>query len=94
MGPPVIVELKDCEYNKQRKAIIYRHTDNTTNQWSVRFPREIIVTSHATNRKVVFRTIGEDHPKFDQDQWDGEQQIYEHTESALKTVDLLYVTAQ
>jgi len=93
-GPPVIIYLNDCEYNKQNKTIIYRHTDDLNNQWPVRFPREILVRSRVTKRIVVFKSIDPDHPKFDYDQWDGEQQVYEHMESALKTVDLLYITAQ
>jgi hypothetical protein len=40
-------------------------------------PREFYVLSHHTGRKVLFRTIGPEHPLFDQDQWDGEQQVYE-----------------
>lgn len=95
-GPPVIIHLNDCEYNKQNKTIIYRHTESAylNNQWPVRFPREILVRSRVTKRIVVFKSIDPDHPKFDYDQWDGEQQVYEHMESALKTVDLLYITAQ
>ena len=95
-GPPVIIYLNDCDYNKHNKTIIYRHTESVylNNQWPVRFPREILVRSRVTKRIVVFKSIDPDHPKFDHDQWDGEQQVYEHKESALKTVDLLYITAQ
>jgi len=93
-GPPVIINLNDCEYNKQNKTIIYRHSVDSRHQWPVRFPREILVRSRVTNRIVVFKSIDPDHPKFDYDQWDGEQQVYEHMESALKTVELLYITAQ
>jgi hypothetical protein len=53
-----------------------------------------LVQSRVTKRIVVFKSIDPDHPAFDHDQWDGEQQVYEHKESALKTVDLLYITAQ
>ena len=41
-----------------------------------KFPRIINVESYHTGKVVAFMVIGHDHPLFDQDQWDGEQQIY------------------
>ena len=40
-------------------------------------PPEFFVTSHHTGRVIRFVTIDEIHPLFDQDQWDGEQMVYE-----------------
>lgn len=40
-------------------------------------PKEFFVTSHHTGRTIRFVPIGESHRLFSQDQWDGEQMIYE-----------------
>jgi hypothetical protein len=44
------------------------------------FPRELIVVSHHTGRKMKFTPIQFEHPMYDEDHWDGEQAIYEPTE--------------
>lgn len=41
------------------------------------FPRSFDVRSHVTGKVTTFTMIGENHPLFDQDGWDGEQSIYE-----------------
>jgi len=43
----------------------------------------LFVMSHLTDIEVEFRPIRESHPLFDEDQWDGEQMIYEPFESNL-----------
>ena len=39
-------------------------------------PAFVQVMSHHTGRIVRFIPINPGHPKFDQDQWDGEQMVY------------------
>ena len=63
------VSLDSCEYIKERRVL----------KLSSKFmgmPREFFVVSHVTGRTVKFSVVGSDDPLFDQDQWDGEQQVY------------------
>ena len=63
------VPLKMCDWNKGAKRL-------TLASEFCGMPSELIVDS-PSGTSVKFRRIGENHPQFDQDQWDGEQQIYE-----------------
>jgi|APGre2960657404_1045060.scaffolds.fasta_scaffold127804_2 hypothetical protein len=49
----------------------------------------IAISSHHTGKVVSFKAIGEDHPMFDQDHWDGEMAIYQPEEQC--NVDVLIV---
>ena len=51
---------------------------------SIIFPHTVYVKSHYTNNQVTFKPIKETHNDFDQDQWDGEQQIYEPIYTGVK----------
>lgn len=42
-----------------------------------RFPRSIVVKSSRTGREITFTPIKSDHPRFDEDGWDGELALYE-----------------
>jgi hypothetical protein len=44
------------------------------------FPPSFKVKSDHTGKIVEFKHIGQDHPDFDEDGWDGEQAIYEPVE--------------
>jgi len=50
----------------------------------VGMPSALRIKSHHTGRTVLFRPIQENHPMFDQDQWDGEQMVYEPVEPSTK----------
>ena len=65
--------LKSFEYDKSRKQL----KAPTSKFVYGSFPPDLIVQSHVTGVRIQFRPIGENHPLFDQDQWDGEQRIYE-----------------
>jgi len=65
--------LKSFEYDKSRKQL----KAPTSKFVYGSFPIDLIVQSHVTGVRIQFRPIGENHPLFDQDQWDGEQRIYE-----------------
>lgn len=41
-----------------------------------RMPASIFIQSHHTGRTVLFSCVKEGDPLFDQDQYDGEQQVY------------------
>lgn len=64
-----VVPLRMCEYDK---------TNRTLKLASEFFgmPAEFFVHSHFTDKEVRFTAIGEHDVLFDQDQWDGEMQIY------------------
>lgn len=62
------VPLKYCEYNKVRKTM------SLASEF-FGMPSEFFVES-PTGKKVKFARLSEDDVLFDQDQWDGEQQIY------------------
>lgn len=63
------IALRDCVYIKD-KQILYL----TSNY--IGMPYEFYVQSNITGRTVLFRAIGPEDKLFNQDQWDGEQQIY------------------
>ena len=63
------VSLKLCEYDKSRKVL------KLASEF-FGMPREFFVQSHHTGRTVRFVPVTPADKLFDQDQWDGEQQIY------------------
>jgi hypothetical protein len=46
------------------------------NEYSDLYPKSLFVKSKVTGKVVRFNMVNEYHPKFDMDQWDGEQQVY------------------
>jgi hypothetical protein len=63
------VDLKFCEYNRDRKVL------KLASEF-FGMPKEFYVKSHHTGKTVRFTVIGPEDKLFDQDQWDGEQQVY------------------
>ena len=63
------VDLKFCEYNRDRKVL------KLASEF-FGMPKEFYVKSHHTGKEVRFVAVGPEDKLFDQDQWDGEQQIY------------------
>ena len=63
------VDLKFCEYDKNRKVL------KLASEF-FGMPSEFFVRSHYTSKEVRFRVVGPEDVLFDQDQWDGEQQVY------------------
>jgi hypothetical protein len=66
------VELAVCDYNKERKVL-------TLTSDVIGKPREFMVKSHHSGKEVRFVVIGPEDKLYDEDQWDGEQQIYRPT---------------
>jgi hypothetical protein len=64
------ISLRFCSYDKHRKQL-------SVASELVGMPPELMIRSHHTDRVMYFKTIGQDHPLFDHDGWDGEQSIYE-----------------
>lgn len=69
------INLTDCKYSKSRKELNIPES-KLPERTGPRFPILVDVWSPYTGKIVTFKPIGEDDPKFDQDQWDGEQMIY------------------
>ena len=63
------VSLKDCEYDKRNRVL-------TLPSDFIGKPRQFYVVSHKTGKEFRFVAIGEEDVLFDEDGWDGEQQIY------------------
>lgn len=82
MSNTPFVNLSSCEFNKTANRL-------TLCSELVGMPRELIVHSDYTGKDVMFRAIGPEHPLYDQDQWDGEQQIYRPLSPAGKVKTLI-----
>ena len=63
------VDLKFCEYNRDRKVL------KLASEF-FGMPKEFYVKSHHTGKTVRFTVVGPEDKLFDPDQWDGEQQVY------------------
>ncbi len=63
------VSLKFCEYDKNRRVL------KLASEY-FGMPLTFIVRSHHTGKDVRFVPVTPGDPLFDEDQWDGEQQIY------------------
>lgn len=63
------VSLHLCEYRKDRKVLALASE-------YMGMPREFFVVSHKTGKEFRFVAVDKYDVLFDQDQWDGEQQIY------------------
>ena len=64
-----VVGLEKCEYDKSRKVL------KLVSEY-VGMPKTFFVRSHHTGKEVRFVVVGPEDRLFDQDQWDGEQQVY------------------
>lgn len=63
------VSLSKCEYDRGRRVL------KLASEF-FGMPREFFVRSHHTGKEVRFVAVGPEDVLFDQDQWDGEQQVY------------------
>lgn len=81
-----VVDLQKCEYDKQRKVL------KLASEY-FGMPPSFFVRSHYTGKEVRFVTIGQHDKLFDQDGWDGEQQIYRPTTN-IDTIDHMVIYHQ
>ena len=63
------VDLSRCEYDKTRKVL------KLASEY-MGMPSQFYVISHKTGKEFRFVAVGPEDVLFDQDGWDGEQQIY------------------
>jgi hypothetical protein len=80
------VDLKLCEFDSKRKVL------SLASEY-FGMPKEFNVRSHHTGKVVRFVTISTTDPLFDEDGWDGEQQVYRPVESNTK-VDYMVIYNQ
>jgi hypothetical protein len=67
------VDLNKCEYDKQRKVL------KLASEY-FGMPLTFYVKSHHTGKVVRFVPVNPADPLFDEDHWDGEQQLYRPVE--------------
>jgi hypothetical protein len=65
----VEVALNFCKYNKNRRVLLLSSK-------YVGMPQQLFISSHHTGKEVRFVVVSQYDVLFDQDQWDGEQQVY------------------
>lgn len=71
MNMPELLNTRNATFVKDKRQLRV-----SSKFFNGKFPRVINVESYHTGKVVAFLVIGQDDPLFDQDQWDGEQQIY------------------
>ncbi len=80
------VDLSLCEYDKQRKVL------KLASEY-FGMPLTFYVKSHHTGKVVRFVPVNPADPLYDEDHWDGEQQIYRPVEGNTK-VDYMVIYNQ
>lgn len=68
-----VVELSKCEFVAASGKL------SLASEYAG-MPNAIRIRSHHTGRTVLFRPVEPGDPLFDEDQWDGEQQVYRPVE--------------
>lgn len=82
-----MLTTQDCAYDKHTG-----HLFLYSEHFAGSFPREIVIESTHTGRKVTFVPISADHPRYDEDGWDGEMAIYEPRDAKAMNARLLIVS--
>lgn len=75
-----------CEYDKDRRVL------KLASEY-MGMPKEFFVKSHRTGKEVRFVVVKEHDVLFDQDQWDGERQVYRPV-GTVPTVDHMVIYHQ
>lgn len=63
------VPMMYCEFDKTRRVL------KLASEFCG-MPEQLCIKSHHTGKTVRFKVVGPEDRLFDEDQWDGEQQIY------------------
>lgn len=101
-----LVPLSICKYEKQKRilSLAYKdlkdvpaaHPKNVPVRFMNGFPARVNIHSEKTGRTVSFYPVGPNDRLYDEDHWDGEQQIYrphvvDGPRVVLETVDHLVI---
>lgn len=92
------VPLSICKYEKQKRilSLAYKDLKDVPVRFMNGFPARVNIHSEKTGRTVSFYPVGPNDHLYDEDQWDGEQQIYrphvvDGPHVVLETVDHLVI---
>jgi hypothetical protein len=77
------IPLNMCSWNRQRKELVIASE-------FCGMPAKVIVRSHHTGKEVLFVPLQPGDPGWDEDGWDGEQQVYKPVDR-LQNVDRLII---
>lgn len=69
---PTMLSLEKCKWQKNLNQL--------SAPWNISFPREIFVYNPKTSKYKTYFHLHDNDPRFDQDQWDGEQMVYRTNE--------------
>ena len=69
---PTMLSLENCKWQKNLNQL--------SAPWNISFPREIFVYNPKTSKYKTYFHLHDNDPRFDQDQWDGEQMVYKTSE--------------
>ncbi|NDB82506.1 MAG: hypothetical protein EB127_07170 [Alphaproteobacteria bacterium] len=69
---PTMLSLEKCKWQKNLNQL--------STSWNIRFPREVCVYNPKTGKNRTYFYLSDTDPRFDQDQWDGEQMVYKTSE--------------
>jgi hypothetical protein len=67
-----MISTADCEFRKETGDLLLT-SDHLPDG---RFPRSLTIKSYHTGNEVLFEQITSDHPRYDEDGWDGEMALY------------------
>jgi hypothetical protein len=68
-GVPIMsISTEKCKWQKDLNQL--------TATWELTFPKEVVVFNPKTSEHRVYLRLDDTDPRFDQDQWDGEQMVY------------------
>ena len=81
-----VVDLERCDFDKARKVLTM-----PSNYYGK--PAQFYLLSHYTGKKVLFKPVQPGDVLFDEDQWDGEQQVYRPVDN-LPNVDHMVIYNQ
>lgn len=71
-----MITTDDCEFLKDTGSLMA-----PAHLFGDRFPKTVQIQSTHTGRIMTFTPITPDHPRYDEDGWDGEMALYEPTQS-------------
>lgn len=78
------LNTSQCEFNLKRRELTV-----ASEVFGGKFPGVIELTSDHTGRKVIFRPVQPGHRLYDEDHWDGEQEVYAPLESLPRVESLV-----
>lgn len=89
-----VVSLKDCVYKRDSKVITMSITKLPKEERVSKYPAVVMLESHATGKRVLFSRIIPGDILYDEDQWDGVQQVYRAASVPLERVNYLIIHEQ